>query len=67
MSVVQSSRKPARSRAISQRPLKNYHGVVLGMGGLMDLHLTAGSPIETAEVNGELERLADQLFESTRL
>lgn len=46
--------------------VQELHGVVLGMGGLMDLHLTAGSPSETAEVNAELERLADQLFELTR-
>jgi len=46
--------------------IQELHGVVLGMGGLMDLHLTAGSPSETAEANAELERLADQLFELTR-
>jgi hypothetical protein len=46
--------------------VRELHQVVLGMGGLMDLHLSANSPEETEEANTELQRLADQLFELTR-
>jgi len=42
------------------------HGIVLGMGGLLDLYLSAGSEEESKEANRELRRLADQLFELTR-
>jgi hypothetical protein len=46
--------------------IDELHEVVLGMGGLMDLHLRGRSQSETEEANEDLERLADQLFELTR-
>lgn len=45
---------------------RDLHGVVLGMGGLMDLHLESPSQDESEEANAELDRLADQLYELTR-
>ncbi len=46
--------------------VSEMHNVVLGMGGLLDLHLSGTSASETDAANAELERLADQLFELTR-
>jgi hypothetical protein len=51
----------ARSTATTE-----LHGIVLGMGGLMDMYLSAGSEEESKDANRELRRLADQLFELTR-
>jgi len=48
------------------RTLEELHGVVLGMGGLMDLHLGGASVVESEAANVELERLADQLYRLTR-
>jgi hypothetical protein len=42
------------------------HGVVLGMGGLMDLYLQGDAVEETVDANAELRRLADQVYELTR-
>ena len=45
---------------------RELHGIVLGMGGLTDLHLRGGSKEATDEANTELRHLADQLYELTR-
>jgi hypothetical protein len=42
------------------------HGVVLGMSGLMDMHLRSDSQVASKDANAELRRLADQLYELTR-
>jgi hypothetical protein len=57
---------PSASPQAVSESIGELHQIVLGMGGLMDLHLSSISPEETSEANRELERLADQLFELTR-
>ncbi len=48
------------------RASADLHGVVLGMGGLTDLHLDSGSVENAIDANAELDQLADELFELTR-
>lgn len=59
-------RDPASTPGLVGATMGELHKVVLGMGGLMDLHLRGRSQSETVEANEDLERLADQLFELTR-
>lgn len=46
--------------------LEELHGVVRGMGGLMDLYLTATAEQDAVHANAELRRLSDQLYQLTR-
>ena len=61
-------RDPGLSEAELARISSELHGIVLGMGGLMDLELTVGaSSSETAgSARARLDDLADRLYEATR-
>jgi hypothetical protein len=63
LSILEETTTPLEEKV---NAVQERHQVVLGMGGLMDLHLTASSPKETEDANAELDRLAGQLFELTR-
>lgn len=43
---------------------EDLHGIVSGMGGLLDVHLRAGD--RSAVVNASLYEMADRLYELTR-
>jgi hypothetical protein len=61
-------RRPALPSADLERVAQELHGVVLGMGGLMDLQLTPGPA--SGETSGsariKLDELADRLYAATR-
>jgi len=52
--------------AIKNSAVRELHLVVLGMGGLMDIRLTAPSANEATLARADLDRLANQLYELTR-
>ncbi|MBA8808533.1 hypothetical protein [Promicromonospora sukumoe] len=45
--------------------VRDLHRIVLGMGGLMDIYLRAGSADEDRRANAELDALAGRLYRLT--
>ena len=53
-------------RTTTTKAVQELHQVVLGMGGLMDMHLQSDDSEAAREANAALRRLADQVYELTR-
>jgi len=58
--------EPNSTPQVAETAVKELHGIVLGMGGLMDLWPVAPTPAESTAAQVELHRLADELYELTR-
>jgi hypothetical protein len=59
-------RSPIVTEADVRASLQRLHGIVPGMGGLMDLPLTGASPGDRQQARNALDELGDQLYELTR-